>query len=230
MSPSRTSRSRDKQSRCLVLFTKPAQPGRVKTRMMPELTARQAAELHQAFLDDLVPRLLSGSFELAIAWAVEPGEVLPETAAVSFRQHGDDLGQRLYDGLERAARQYRFVAAVGGDHPEIPLERIEEAFEVLARGEDLVLGPAADGGYYLIGADREALDGHLFAQIPWSTPAVFEETRRRCRELGIEPYLLPSGHDVDSPSDLERLTRRIASGATGCPHVADLLRSWGRLA
>lgn len=198
--------------------------------MMPELTARQAADLHQAFLDDLVPRLLAGSFDLGIAWALEAGEVAPEAPAVSFRQRGADLGQRLFDGLERVARDYRFVAAIGSDHPEIPLERIEQAFEALARGERLVLGPATDGGYYLIGADRAALDRRLFEQIPWSTPVVFEETRRRCRERGVEPYILPPGHDVDSPGDLERLTRQIDRGAMGCPHVAELLRSWGRLA
>lgn len=218
------------ESRCLVLFTKAARPGRVKTRMMPELTARQAAELHQAFLDDLVPRLLEGSFDVEIAWAIEDGERLPEVEVPSFRQQGADLGERLFHGLARVARRYRYVAAIGSDHPEIPLRRIEQAFGALEGEGRLVVGPAEDGGYYLIAADGQRLDPELFRDVPWSTPSVFETTLQRCRERGLEPHLLPPGHDVDSPDDLERLARRIALGTTTSPRVETLLRSWGRLA
>lgn len=219
-----------RRSRCLVLFTKPARPGRVKTRLLPSLTARQAADLHQAFLDDLLPRLRRGSFELRVAWALEGEEIVPKSGIPAFRQQGGDLGERLFAGLSRVAARHRFVAAVGSDHPELRVSVIERAFEELEDGARIALGPAADGGYYLVAVAAEALHRSLFTGIPWSTDRVLEATVERCRTLGIDPVLLPRGHDVDSPEDLERLTREIAAGGGSCPHVEALLRRWGRVA
>lgn len=219
-----------RRSRCLVLFTKPARPGRVKTRLMPSLTARQAADLHQAFLDDLVPRLRQGAFDLQIAWALEPGDSPPEAPVPAFEQRGVGLGERLFAGLSHVASTYAFVAAVGSDHPELRVSLVERAFDELEGGARIVLGPAADGGYYLAGFDRATLDPSLFAGIPWSTDRVLEESIERCRRLGVEPVLLPRGHDVDSAQDLERLARQIARGGDSCPHVEALLRRWGTVA
>lgn len=216
--------------RCLALFTKPAHPGRVKTRLLPELSARQAADLHQAFLDDLLPRLGRGAFDLTIAWAVEPGEALPASSLPAFEQQGADLGRRLFAGLSRLARRYRYVAAVGSDHPGLAVGDVERAFDQLEGGAPIVLGPASDGGYYLLGLERGALDASLFEGVSWSTERVLEETLERCRRRGIEPVLLEAGHDVDSPADLERLAGEIARGASECPHVEALLRRWGRVA
>lgn len=223
------------RDRCLVVFTKPARPGRVKTRLLPVLTARQASELHQALLDDLLPRLEGGSFDLTIAWAVEPDEPLPSRPAVvgtvpAFRQQGEDLGGRLFAGLSRLARRYRYVAAVGSDHPGLALADVERAFDELEGGARIVLGPASDGGYYLVGLERERLDRSLFDGIVWSTERVLEDTLERCRRLGVEPLLLPTVADVDSPADLERLAGEITRGAGECPHVEALLRRWGRVA
>ena len=80
----------------------------------------------------------------------------------------------------------------------------QTAFEALERG-DLVLGPATDGGYYLIGLHRRALDPFLFRDIPWSTPQVLAVTVDRCRILGLASHQLAVASDVDTPEDLERL-------------------------
>lgn len=216
-------------SRCCVLFSKPAEPGKVKTRLQPVLTADQAAELHQAFLDDLVPRLARGDFELEIAWAVEAGQPLPEAPGGSLRQYGADLGERLYHGLAEVARRYARVAAVGSDHPELTAQRVSEGFERLEAGADVVLGPAHDGGYYLIGLSGRRLSRRLFAGIDWGTDRVLSTTLERCRDLGLEASLLPAGLDVDVPEDLEQLVKLVRSGDPSCPNTARVLRGWGRL-
>jgi rSAM/selenodomain-associated transferase 1 len=222
-----------RDSACLLVFTKPAVAGRVKTRLVggsSGLSAGQAAELHAAFLDDLLTRLEPGArWHLALAWALEEGEAIPETAHAAIRQRGVDLGERLYLALAAAAEEHELVAAVGSDHPDLQRERVEEAFRALAAGAGVVLGPASDGGYYLVGARRETLSPRLFADIAWSGPTVFAQTLERCRELGVEPHLLPPGDDVDTPSDLERLAATLAHDPASCPRTARLLAGWGMM-
>lgn len=215
--------------RCLVLFTKPARPGRVKTRLIGDVTAEQAAELHGAFLADLTARLVQGDFDLLLAWELDPDERVPAGPIAGVRQEGEDLGERLHRALDEAARDHATVAALGSDHPHIPVGRVDAAFEDLEGGAPVVLGPAEDGGYYLVGVRSESLAPELFQGVPWSTGRVLEVTLDRCRELGLEPMLLPSGWDVDRPPDLARLARLLANEDHGCPRTRALLKSWGRL-
>ena len=216
-------------SRRLLLFTKPAREGRVKTRLIGDLTAAEAASLHAAFLDDLLERLREGDFELRLAWALDSSDDLPAGPVPGIRQEGDDLGERLYRALSGAAREVSSVMALGSDHPTLPLERIHQAFEALERGARVVLGPAEDGGYYLVALRSDAVSRRLFQDIPWSTAGVLPATLERCRELGISPELLPVAADVDTPEDLRRLASRMVSEDLGCPRTRELLRLWQRL-
>ena len=217
----------------LVLFTKPPRPGRVKTRLIgpaPDgLTAAEAAELHWAFVLDQLERFEGRDFSLQIAWALDDGDAPPSIGTPSFRQTGGDLGERLWYGLTRAARSASRVAAVGSDHPGLSLERVRTAFARLEAGADVVLGPAVDGGYYLIAVDRDRLDRRLFEGIEWSTERVLAQTLERCHRLGLVVELLPEAGDVDTPEDLERLAATLARDATACPRTHRLLDSWGRL-
>lgn len=218
--------------RCLLLFSKPARPGRVKTRLLGELSPQQAAELHQAFLGDVAERLARGRFRLVLAWALDPGEAIPEPPEPGLpaaRQRGEGLGDRLFGGLAEAARDHRYVMALGSDHPLVARSRIEEGFERLEAGCGVVLGPAEDGGYCLIGIDRERLTPDLFRDVPWSTDRVLATTLERCREQGVRPHLLPEGWDVDTPSDLTRLADLMLDGHRGCPRTRRLLARWGRV-
>ena len=144
-------------------------------------------------------------------------------------QADGDLGARLYHGLASAAESFEVVAAVGSDHPELALETVEEAFRRLEAGADAVFGPAADGGYYLVGLGRHAVRRELFEGIPWSTSRVLRATLRRCRRLGLEVSLLPPGHDVDVEDDLRRLAARLADREGECPRTRALLAEWGWL-
>ena len=143
---------------CVLLYSKPASPGRVKTRLIGELSAAQAAELHAAFVGDVSERLAGGDFHLRLAWALDDGEDYPRHLTPGgvehVRQIGEDLGARLFNGLSAAAGEFQAVAAVGSDHPELELETVVDAFQRLADGADAVFGPAEDGGYYLVALRR----------------------------------------------------------------------------
>jgi rSAM/selenodomain-associated transferase 1 len=216
-------------ARRLLLFTKPAREGRVKTRLIGDLTAAEAAALHQAFLEDLLDRLRSGDFELRLAWALEDGDAVPSGPFRGFRQEGEELGERLYRALSGAAREAGAVAALGSDHPTLPLELVHRAFEKVEAGADVVLGPAEDGGYYLIALSSKAVSPRLFEGIPWSTDRVLPQTLERCGELGLAVELLPEASDVDTPEDLRRLAGRMAGSDLGCPRTRALLAGLGRL-
>jgi len=222
--------SRTPSPRRLLLFTKPARAGRVKTRLIGDLTPVDAARLHAAFLDDLLARLQGGDFELRIAWALDPDQEMPAGPVPGVRQRGNDLGERLYRALSDAAAPGDIagaVAAVGSDHPTIPLELVHRAFAAIEAGTDVVLGPAEDGGYYLIALRSGAVSPLLFTEIAWSTEQVLTSTLERCRELGLEVEILPTASDLDTPDDLRRLAARMAVSDLGCPRTRDLLVSLG---
>jgi rSAM/selenodomain-associated transferase 1 len=210
----------------------------VKTRLIGDLTAAEAAALHAAFLDDLLDRLRDGDFELTLAWALDPDDPIPEgpmsgiPGIPGVRQEGDDLGERLYRALLAAAREADSVMALGSDHPTVPLAVIHRAFEAVEHGAPIAIGPAEDGGYYLIALRSGAVHRRLFEEVDWSTDRVLSQTLERCREVGILPEdieLLPLDTDVDTPADLRRLAARMAGGDLGCPRTRGLLRTWQRL-
>ena len=220
---------------CVVLLSKPAIPGRVKTRLIGSLSAEQTAALHRAFVRDVVIELRRGPFDLTLAWAVltldDGAEVasidLEETRGLeAFHQQGDGLGERLHHALAHLAERYEQVAAIGSDHPELSFETVADAFRSLEAGDEVVLGPSEDGGYYLIAARREALTPELFAGVPWSTGAVFASTVERCERLGLRWSQLPMGTDVDLPEDFERLRDRLARGEVDCRQTQALIDSW----
>lgn len=231
--------------RRLVLFTKPAIPGRVKTRLVGvgpgELSAEAAAELHRAFLDDVAERLLAaearGELELLTAWALddpdgeEGDETLPGGPGRPLRQEGASLGDRMYHALSAAGEGGAAVAALGSDHPTVSTGTIREAFERVEAGAQVVLGPSDDGGYYLIALAPGALRRELFEGVAWSTDAVLDQTLERAAALGLPVALLPTGHDVDTAGDLERLAAELADPAVAalCPRTRALLASWGRI-
>lgn len=225
--------------RRVLLFTKPAVPGRVKTRLTTELTPDEAAAVHRAFVGDLSERLAGGMFDLRVAWALAPGEsvptdLLPDPPAPSLAQRGADLGERLFNGLSGAARLdggAEAVAAIGSDHPTVPLEPIHRAFSLVEAGADVVLGPSLDGGYYLIVLAAEAVRRELFEGIDWSTERVLEQTRERIAAAGLRLELVDEALDVDTPADLELLAAELETADPSfCPRTRDLLRSLGRLA
>lgn len=215
--------------RCLLVFTKPARPGKVKTRLVGELTEIQAAALHATFLSDLLNRMHDGRFDIWVWWALAPSEDPPPVGVTSFRQKGDSLGDRLLFGLRAALEEYPVAAAIGSDHPDLHPARIESGFALLESGHDLVLGPAHDGGFYFIGAGPDGLRPGLFDGVVWSTDTVYQQVVQNAGSLDIDVSTLRSAPDVDTAEDLARLAVDLAADPGLAPRTHRLLSSWGRL-
>ena len=198
----------------LVIFAKAPIPGQVKTRLCPPLTPDEAATMHGSFVLDTLERTKAAvsKFRLPIdrylacapSSALAFFRIMEERQAVRLLdQEGDDLGARM-DGVFHTlfSRGYGRVVIAGTDVPSLPLETYHQAVQLLDR-YDVVLGPALDGGYYLIGLKKVAPP--LFRDIPWSTDRVLALTNEKVAMLGLSVGVLPEWRDVDTIDDLNIL-------------------------
>jgi hypothetical protein len=216
----------------LALFARWPEPGRVKTRLSPSLPPDLACGLYRAMLSDA---LAAGSrvtgAERLVYWAEAPAPPAAAQAAPSFEprpQRGADLGERLTSAFDDmlAAPGDRAVV-IGADCPDLDAPLIREAFAAL-EAHALVLGPANDGGYYLIGLSRRAPG--IFRAIEWGSERVFEQTLAAARSEGLGVALLGGLADIDTPADLVRLiARRIGTGRSAPSHTDGALRHLGFL-
>src|SRR5260370_902578 len=186
--------------RALAVAAKAPQPGKVKTRLLPFLAAEDATELYRCFLKDTIALMETvPATDVVISYTPAGAERFFD-GIISGRhrllpQRGQDLGERLYFALEDLlADGYESAAIMNSDSPTLPPEYLQQAFELLAApGDRVVLGPATDGGYYLIGMKRP--HRRLFQQITWSSHQVMAESIERAGEIGLEVALLPAWYD-----------------------------------
>ncbi len=190
----------------LLVFTKTPVPGTVKTRLLSVLDAQQAAAIHA--------ELLCFTLEVARRAAVSTVELwctptrrhpllqgLARRFAVTLQtQSGADLGERMDAAMTRTLASHRQVLLVGSDCVDLSPEDINLALEQLAAGSEVALGPALDGGYYLIGLSKP--QRRLFEGIDWGTDRVLQQTRARVAQLGLSLFELPPRRDLDRPEDL----------------------------
>lgn len=202
------------------IFAKPPVPGQVKTRLAAEIGDRAAAQLARAFLFDTCDRVAELPAVRAVIASTAPAPSLFPPGAEVWLQGEGDLGARLHRMLRRGLEEGGFVIAIGADSPGLPLSVLGDA--VAALGEtDAVLGPADDGGFYLLGLRR--LDHGLLEDLPWSAPATFDRTAEQLRQRGYEPRILQPWFDIDVASDLQRLWTLLASGQATAPHTASTI-------
>ena len=203
----------------LVIFAKAPIPGEVKTRLCPPLTPDEAATLHGSFVLDMLERTKVAMAKLKLPidryLACAPSSTLVFFKIMEARQGvrlidqvGDDLGARMQHAFETLfGKGYQRVFIVGTDVPSLPLDHYTQALALLETN-DLVLGPALDGGYYVIGLTRAVPE--LFTGIPWSTDRVRALTQEKATTLGLKTAWLSPWRDVDTIDDLHAL---IASSA-----------------
>lgn len=215
------------QPSALVIFAKAPIAGQVKTRLCPPLTPDEAATLHGSFVLDTLERTKAAvsKFKLPLDryLACAPSsthvffKIMEERQGVRvIDQMGDDLGSRMNQAFETLfARGYKHGLIIGTDAPSLPLERYQQALTAL-ESHDLVLGPALDGGYYLIGLNRPIPD--LFTGIPWSTEQVLALTQEKAGALGLKTALLTPWRDVDTIADLQALIESSALDAKKPKH------------
>lgn len=207
--------------RALAVFAKPPLAGQVKTRLIGDLSPAGAAELAAAFLDDLLERLGRElpvvGVDLWLAWALAPGQASPPSPCPTFPQAGTDLGSRLIAAAVRLADAGALPVLVGADLPDLSSLLVEQAFAELENGADLVLGPASDGGFYLVGLGAAARRLELFAGVAWGGDEVFSRTLANARTLGLRIACLTEAADVDRPEDLAPLAARLAASSLHDP-------------
>jgi rSAM/selenodomain-associated transferase 1 len=198
-------------------MVKAPRAGQVKTRLCPPLSPEEAAALAACFARDMVRNALSITRHVFIAYTPAAGretlEALLPSGLLWTPQRGEDLGARMQAALEDVSAQgYGPLALIGTDSPTLPLSILQTAFDRLSAGQaDMVIGPADDGGYYLIGL-REPAAG-LFDHIAWSTAQARAATLRNAAALGLRAALLPPWYDVDTPDDLLRLREELRADA-----------------
>jgi hypothetical protein len=199
----------------------------VKTRLVPPLTPEAAGAVSASFLRDITENILLAGREHGISGyvayapvgfeALFDGVLAPGTRLVPADGSGDmpPRVQGFGRALLHAARSlfalgHQAVCLLNSDSPTLPTSLLSEAARLLAEpGDRVVLGPADDGGYYVIG--MKAPHAHLFEDIAWSTDRVADQTRERARALGLEVVELATWYDVDDLAALVRLFRDFAA-------------------
>jgi hypothetical protein len=209
-------------SQALIVFVKYPEPGTVKTRLMPALGAETAAELYRALCEEVlqatVPR--PGEYERLVFFA-------PPEAAVAVRawlpgvrvfpQAGADLGARMAAAFARAfERGAERVALIGTDAPAVSRQTVLDALAALDDA-DVVLGPAEDGGYYLLALGRPRPE--LFEGVSWSTATVLDETVARAEGAGLRSRLLARLGDIDTLEDLRAQWAGVSSLLESRPNL-----------
>jgi len=192
----------------LLMFAKYPEPGKVKTRLAASVGAGLAAQLYQEFIRSTFA--LAQQVEVAarfVTFAPADKEqdfrkLFPESGFWFAQADSADLGVRLHRAIQHVqACGYAKVITIGTDSPSLPAAYLSQAMAALST-HDLVLGPATDGGYYLIGV--KSAPRELFTGIAWSTEKVLEQSQLRAEELGMSVHQLPRWYDVDDLAALRR--------------------------
>ena len=196
----------------MIVFARAPRAGQVKTRIARRIGEAAAARLHE--------RLVRVALATARAARCGPVELHASARHASFRrlqvpvrlQRGADLGSRMHHALRRALRRHARAVLIGSDCPALTPAAIARAARWLQGGADVVLAPAQDGGYALIGARR--IRAEVFSAVEWGSDRVLAQTRANVARARLSVRFLPTVWDVDRPEDLERLrSLRLASAA-----------------
>ena len=223
----------------IAIMAKAPRAGHSKTRLMPHLSGEEAAAISAAFLGDMSANLAlaaqAGRIVSYVAYAPAGAEHLfhgilaPETrllladGSAEMPRGVEGFGRCLLHATRSLLQLGHSAACVlNADSPNLPTRLLHAAAEALERSDCVVMGPAEDGGYYLLGM-RHA-HARLFSDITWSTGSVAAQTRARAAEIGLPLVELDPWYDVDEPATLARLLRDMSNGRTpgafAAPHAA----------
>ena len=205
------------RANALAVMAKAPIPGTVKTRLMPFLSAAQAAALARALLIDQFEHLRTiRNADLYLAFTpIDANRLIRRLAPPRFAifpQHGADLGARMQKVFATLfAKGHKRIVLIGGDLLPVPLSHFAQAFAYLDHPRPrAVLGPSRDGGYYLIGLNRSLPE--IFIDMSWSHDQVLAQTLARLRALNAPTLQLPPWFDIDTVDDLRVFRRKNRSG------------------
>ena len=220
----------ERRGYALVIVAKYPRPGHVKTRLGASIGFEQSARLYGAFLRDLTERFTTASAHDSyhLIWACADDPTLMESilghGKRMIRQRGEDLAERLYAiCCDTAALGYERTIILGSDSPHVPAAAVTDALALL-ESADVALGPAEDGGYYLVGIRNQPTPPDIFTGVTMSTSAVLAETLERVAALGLSAQFIKTTFDVDTEADMIRLAHLLDASPTLAPHTHELLR------
>ncbi len=212
----------------IAVMAKAPRPGHCKTRLVPPLTHEQAAAMSAAFLHDTTANILDAACAVPIVAyaayapagleaAIQPHvacgtRLILADGTINAPAGVEGFGRCLLHAIRALfAAGHQSACVLNSDGPTLPTEYLRRTAALLAaEGDRAVLGPAEDGGYYLLGLKQEHT--HLFADIAWSTAGVADLTRARAADLGLELVELPPWYDVDDASSIARLLTELDTG------------------
>lgn len=201
-----------KTNTCILLVVKYPEKGKVKVRLSRETDETFARGLYRNFVLDTLSMLERSGVPFVVCF--DPADALEKfkdwlgSECQYLAQRGEDLGERLSNGLSDAfSRGAENALVMGSDIPDLPENILLEACVALETN-DAVIGPSPDGGYYLIGFQQTAFLPAVFEGIAWSTETVFRKTVEKLRRGRCNYHTLPSWADVDTLRDLESLAER----------------------
>lgn len=191
----------------VLVFIRAPRIGRVKTRLQQCLAPDAVLELYRSFVRDTLEMLQSGGYAVTVYFHPHHEEALVKKwlgpAYTCRPQAGTDLGEKMaaafMDSFQMGKKR---CVLIGTDSPDLPAAVIDQAFEGLGQ-KGAVLGPALDGGYYLVGLTPRTFSPGLFEDMSWSAPTVFEQTLRRFKSRNQPVHILPRWRDIDDPAALE---------------------------
>lgn len=192
------------------IFVKNPEIGKVKTRLAASVGDKEALSIYQNLLGytKQIVSKVNGKKEVWYSKFLDENDLWENDFFRKNVQQGEDLGARMKQAFEKSflLNEHELVILIGSDCAELETAHINEAFEKLKKN-DLVIGPAKDGGYYLIGMSK--FSPEVFDEINWSTSKVLEQTIRKINEHGASFYLLEALNDVDELEDWERVKDKV---------------------
>jgi rSAM/selenodomain-associated transferase 1 len=214
--------------RCILFFVRNPERGEVKTRLAATLGQNVARDLYRCFILDMLSALQRAGFPVIICYypedALDHLKGIVGEGYVFKSQHGADLGERMARSITDAfAQGFDRAIVIGSDIPDLPGAFIQESFAALET-YDSVIGPAFDGGYYLIGFRQESFLPEAFKGIEWGTNTVLTQTLGILRDHQRTAYLLPPLRDIDTLEDLRGLFQK-HEGTPNCQRTMSYLNN-----
>lgn len=213
--------------RCLLFFVKNPKQGKVKSRLAMAVGDEVARDLYKNFVRDILSTLDKGRFPLYCCF--HPEDALSDITKIIggnhqyLAQRGEDLGERMAHCFYQAfSRGFNRVALIGSDSPDLPADIIDKAFSSLEK-VDAVIGPAFDGGYYLIGFTKVSFTPEVFSGIAWGTETVLQKTLGILKNHKRTVHHLPSWGDIDTLEDLKQFFERNKATSI-CPRTMAYLK------
>lgn len=191
----------------LIIFTRYPQTGKTKTRLIPALGEEGAAQLQKKLTEYTLKEADQLAVNIRVYFSDGNENLMANWLGNSYqyyRQSNGNLGDRLIAALKESfTEEIEKIVIIGIDCPDLNADLIQQAFQALST-QDLVLGKAEDGGYYLIGL--RGFYPELFQGIDWGTHLVLQQTVALAEAIGLTINYLPMLNDIDTPEDLERVT------------------------